>query len=91
MDTGMGQQHFSDGIRLDAEVVSTGGTGKSLESLEGGNREEKISPILTEREKAPSVGQEGKRQAGLSEVRQCTDGQGGLTSSLPVPRASIRF
>lgn len=56
MDTRTGPQHFRDGIRLDAEVVSPGGTGKSLETLEGGNREEKISPIRIEGEKAPSVG-----------------------------------
>lgn len=31
------------------------------------------------------------RQAGLSETSQYKDGQGGLTSSLPVPCASIGF
>lgn len=77
-------QHLCGGIRLGAEVVSPGGTGKSLEMLEGGNREEKSSPVLIEGEKAPSAG-----QAGLSEMRPYKVGQGSLTSPLPVPCVSI--
>lgn len=52
-------RHLRDGIGLGAEVVSPGDTGKSLEMLEGGRREEKCSPTLTEGEKAPNVGQAG--------------------------------
>ena len=66
--TRMGPQwprHLCDGIRLGAEVVSPGDTGKSLEMLEGGNREEKSSPILIKGEKAPSAEQAG-RKAGRS-------------------------
>lgn len=64
MVTGTGPQwpwHLWDGIRLGAEVVSPGDTGKSLEMLEGGKREEKSSPILMGGEKAP-----GARRAGGS-------------------------
>jgi len=58
-------RHRCGGIRLGAEVVSLGDTGKSLETLRGGNREEKSIPILIEGEKVPSAGQAG-RTAGRS-------------------------
>lgn len=57
--------HLRGGIRLGAEVVSPGDTGKSLEVLEGGNREEKSHPTLIEGEKAPGAGEAG-RKAGRS-------------------------
>lgn len=57
--------HLRGGISLGAEVVSSGDTGKLLEMLENGKRDEKSSSILIKGEKAPGTGQVG-REAGRS-------------------------